>query len=259
MTTSLLSFFCCGGFCVAFPFYFSFFFFPPLLSLHHICFYAVTWEILFRSWFVFKLSQKRYWGFLLLWSIWDSTRVIRNCMGKKRWCRDNIFWLMNFGGSGPSDDLQAWIVWLNVGCRIHPKGHGQVIPLEWEAEMWASLICFHQLLMLILGNPLNYKSVSRVVVRNISERLSKLKKGLCSLGFNWFSRSDVLKYFLPFWALSECQGDFGVIAEMMIKEMRWNGRNLRFFKLPYSFNLSEVAYEPLICFWNYEKYKNTLV
>lgn len=132
----LLSFFCCGGFCVPF-FSFSFF---PLLSLHHTCSYAVTWEILFRSWIVFKLSQKRYWSFLLLWSIWDSTRLVRNCMGKKRWCRESIFWLMNFRGSGPSDGLQAWIVWLNVGCQIHPRGHGQVIPLEWEAEMWAWLI-----------------------------------------------------------------------------------------------------------------------
>lgn len=204
------------------------------------------------------VSKGWYWGILLLSSACDSTRVVRNCMGKKRWCRDSVFWLMNFRGSGPSGHLQAWIVCLKVGCHIHPRGHGQVIPLEWEAEMWAWLISFHQLLMLILGNALNYKSVSRVLARNFSEQLSKLKQGICSFGFNWFSRSDVLKHFLPFWALSECQGDFGVIAEMMIKEMRWNGRSLRCFKLPYSFNLFEVTYKPPICFWIYGKYKNTL-
>lgn len=162
---------------------------------------------------------------------------------------------MNFRGSGPSNHLQVWIVWMDMSSHIHPRGHGRVILLEWEAEMWAWLISFHQLLMLILGEALNYKSVSRVVARNISEQLSKVKQGICSLGFNWFSRSDVLKHFLPFWALSECQGDSGVIAEIIIKEMRWNGRNLRCFKLPYSFNLSKVAYEPPISFWSYGKCK----
>lgn len=49
---------------------------------------------------------------------------------KKKECRDTVFWLMNFRGFGPLDHLQAWIVWLNEGCHIHPRGHGQVIPLE---------------------------------------------------------------------------------------------------------------------------------